>query len=128
MERPEDVFKCMDMNNSNNIVGDILKKVSSKIHQKLASGQLRQDQLLSEAMNMMSSMNGLGGSGGGSADFLQQMFANMGGGSGRQTSSSTGGQSSTSAATRSLMNSSHGRAAIARNRLRTKLQKKQNSV
>jgi hypothetical protein len=82
VDKPEDILKLMDFTASNNIVGDIIKKVSSKIHDKISSGELKQEDLFSEAMNMMSMMNiggGKGGSMGGMADMMSSM---MGGGKG----------------------------------------------
>jgi hypothetical protein len=69
VEKPEDVLKLMDFSSSNNVVGDIIKKVSSKIHDKISTGELKQEELFGEAMNMMNMMN-MGGSG------LGNMFNN----------------------------------------------------
>lgn len=63
VEKPEDVLKLMDFSASNNLVGDIIKKVSTKIHDKISSGELKQEELFGEAMSMMSMMN-MGGAGG----------------------------------------------------------------
>jgi hypothetical protein len=67
VEKPEDVLKLMDFSASNNLVGDIIKKVSTKIHDKISSGELKQEELFGEAMSMMSMLNmgGSGGAGGG---------------------------------------------------------------
>lgn len=64
VDKPEDVLKLMDFSASNNFVGDIIKKVSSKIHDKISSGELKQEDLFGEAMSMMGM---LGGGGGGSS-------------------------------------------------------------
>lgn len=71
----EDILKLLDFNSSNNIVGNIIQKVSSKIHDKINNGQLNQQDLFGEAMNMMSKLN-MGGEG--FADILNNpMMANM---------------------------------------------------
>ena len=64
IEKPEDIMKLMDFSGDNNVMGNIIKKVSSKISDKINSGDLKQDDLLGEAMNMMSMMGGKGGMGG----------------------------------------------------------------
>jgi len=60
VDKPEDILKLIDFSSSNNIVGDIIKKVSSKIHDKISNGEIKQEELFGEAMNMMGMMN-LGG-------------------------------------------------------------------
>ena len=64
VDSPDDIMKLMDFSSSNNLIGDIIKKASSKVQEKMANGQLKQEDLLSEAMNMMS-MFGKGAGGGG---------------------------------------------------------------
>lgn len=54
---PEDIFKLMDFSSSNNVLGDIIQKVSSKIQGKISNGELKQEDLFGEAMNMMNMMN-----------------------------------------------------------------------
>lgn len=77
VDKPEDVFKLMDFSSSNNIVGDIIKKVSTKIHDKINNGELKQEDLFGEAMNMMSMMNMGGGAGGmGGLGAMAGMFNN----------------------------------------------------
>lgn len=80
VEKPEDVLKIMDFSGSNNIVGDIIKKVSSKIHDKINSGEMKQEDLFGEAMNMMNMMNmggGQGGAGGMAGLFNNPMMTEM---------------------------------------------------
>jgi hypothetical protein len=79
IENPQDILKCMDFSGSNNVIGDILQKVSSKIHQKLSSGQLKQEQLLAEAMKMMSTLSAAGGGGGGGSNPSDLMSSLMSG-------------------------------------------------
>ena len=68
VDSPEDIMKLMDFSNSNNLLGDIIKKASSKVQEQMASGKLKQEDLLSEAMSMMSMLGknngGAGGAGG----------------------------------------------------------------
>jgi hypothetical protein len=83
VDNPEDILKLMDFSSSNNIVGDIIKKVSTKIHDKISNGQLKQEDLFGEAMNMMSMMgSGKGGAGGnmGGMGGIAEMFGKMMGG------------------------------------------------
>jgi hypothetical protein len=76
LDKPEDVLKLMDFSSGNNIVGDIIKKVSTKIHDKINTGELKQEDLFNEAMSMMSMMNM--GKGGGSKE-ASDMFGGMAG-------------------------------------------------
>lgn len=59
IQKPEDVMKLMDFSNGN-VLGDIISKVSTKIHDKISTGELKQEDLLGEAMNMMNLMGGAG--------------------------------------------------------------------
>lgn len=54
IENPEDIMKLMS--------GNVIGKVGEKIQKKLASGEINQADLLSEAMNILGSMNKGGGS------------------------------------------------------------------
>jgi hypothetical protein len=73
---PEDIAKLMDFSGSNNFLGNIVSKVSTKLTEKISSGEINQDDLLSEAMSMMGMLNG-GGAGG--AGGIADMLKNMGG-------------------------------------------------
>lgn len=82
IDKPEDVFGMM--NGSNNMLGDIIQKVSSTVSGKINSGELNQNDLMQEACNMMASLKGGGGEMGGMGDILNNpMFSsilkNMGG-------------------------------------------------
>lgn len=81
-DTPEDLFKMMDFSSSNNVLGDIIKKVSTKIHDKIANGELKQEDLFGEAMSMMGSMGGKGGGAGGMGAFADIAASMMGGGKG----------------------------------------------
>lgn len=76
IEKPEDVAKLMDFSGSNNFLGNIVSKVSTKLTEKISSGEINQDDLLSEAMSMMGMLNG-GGAGGASG--IADILKNMGG-------------------------------------------------
>lgn len=52
----DDVSKFIDP--KNNLIGDIVSKVGSKIHNKLNNGELNQEDLLSEAFGMINSFGG----------------------------------------------------------------------
>lgn len=81
----EDIMKLLDFSGSNNIMGDIIKKVSSKMQEKMSSGELNQEDLFGEAMSMMGKLGGGGGGGGLGGLFNNPMMAEvmkMAGGSG----------------------------------------------
>lgn len=54
IEKPEDVFKLMQ----GDALGNIIGKVGNKINQKISSGELKHDELVSEAFSMMNQMGG----------------------------------------------------------------------
>lgn len=57
-ENPQEMIKnLLDFSGSNNVLGNIIQKVSNTLGQKMSSGELKQEELLSEAMSMMSLMN-----------------------------------------------------------------------
>lgn len=127
IEKPEDVAKLMDFSGSNNFLGNIVSKVSTKLTEKISSGEINQDDLLSEAMSMMGMLNG-GGAGGASgiADILKNM-GGLGGmlnnpmmnemmkmaKKGKVATKNTGGS-----------RPSHGSSVSTRDRLRKKLEEK----
>jgi hypothetical protein len=70
ISKPEDL-----LNGTNTaVIGDLVSKVSSKLQQKFASGELKHDDLLKEAMSMMGTLGG--GAGG---DMFANIMKNMGG-------------------------------------------------
>lgn len=88
IQKPEDLLSM----GSNGILGNIIGKVGSKIHAKIDNGELKHEDLMSEAMSMMSMLGGMGGGAGGAdgsplggaAAFLnnpmfKDMMKNMGG-------------------------------------------------
>ena len=54
---PAELLKYENMTDSNNVLGSIVHKVSSKIQNKIASGNLKQSDLISEAMSLMGMLN-----------------------------------------------------------------------
>jgi hypothetical protein len=61
LDSQEDIMKLMDFSSSNNILGNIIGKVSSKMQEKMSKGEMKQEDLIGEAMNMMSMMGGAQG-------------------------------------------------------------------
>lgn len=67
---PEDIFN----GNNTQLIGDIVGKVTNNLQDKMKSGALNQDQLMSEAMSLF---NNLGGA---NNDMFSNIMKNMGGG------------------------------------------------
>jgi hypothetical protein len=84
IDKPEDLLNIDAIfSGQNNMIGDIIGNVGKKIAGKIETGELKQDDLIQEAMSMMSKMNG-GGS------FMETMMKQASsGGFGNNTS--TGG-------------------------------------
>lgn len=61
LDSQEDIMKLMDFSSSNNILGNIIGKVSSKMQEKMSKGEMKQEDLIGEAMSMMSMMGGAQG-------------------------------------------------------------------
>ena len=117
IKKPEDVLNFADP--KNNVIGDIVNKVGSKIHSKLSNGELKQDELLSEAFGLLNSFGGKIPGGGNISDILNNpMMKNM-------MSSMAGqfGGGAPSKGTKMGVNTSKLRQMSARERLRTKLNK-----
>jgi hypothetical protein len=79
-----DMFDFSKLGDSNSALGSIVSKVGSKIQKKLQSGEVSQQDLMTEAMSMLAAFNGggagAGGSGGAGAAgnvMLQQAMAAM---------------------------------------------------
>lgn len=57
-DNPDDMIKNMlDFGSGNNMLGNIISKVSSTLNNKITSGELKHDELLGEAMSMMNIFN-----------------------------------------------------------------------
>jgi hypothetical protein len=98
---PEDIFSS----DNSEVIGDIVGKVTSKLHAKMQNGTINQEQMMSEAMGLFSSMGGLGGlssmmggaaGGGEGPGFNPDMLSNMM----KTMSKSFGGHSGAAARTR----------------------------
>jgi hypothetical protein len=57
---PAELMNFANLGDSNSLLGSIVGKVGSKIQSKLASGELRHDELLSEAVSMLKMLDGNG--------------------------------------------------------------------
>lgn len=53
MENPMDLLNFSNMTDSNSVLGNIVSKVGSKIQSKLANGEMRHDELLSDAVSLL---------------------------------------------------------------------------
>lgn len=56
--KPEDMLKSLFGGGGNNMLGDIVQKVSSSLNSKISSGELKHEELLGEAMSMMKLFGG----------------------------------------------------------------------
>lgn len=60
LEKPEDLLNMDSVfSGENPVLGDIIGKVSSRISSKIECGDLKQDELMQEALSMMSKLNGV---------------------------------------------------------------------
>jgi hypothetical protein len=73
IDKPEDIAKMLDFSSENNFLGNIVNKVSSTLTDKINKGELKQEDLMNEAMSMMGMLNGGNGGAGGLADMLKGM-------------------------------------------------------
>jgi hypothetical protein len=63
-DNPDELIKNMfDFSNGNNMLGNIVQKVSTTLNDKISSGELKHEELIGEAMSMMNLFGGKGGSG-----------------------------------------------------------------
>jgi len=61
IESPADVMKMLDFSKEgNNALGNIVQQVTTAISNKVSSGELKQEDLVKEAMSMMGSLGGMG--------------------------------------------------------------------
>lgn len=65
IDSQEDIARLLDFSSSNNMLGEIVKKVSSSMQNKIASGELKQEDLFGEAISMMGKLNMGNGAGAG---------------------------------------------------------------
>jgi hypothetical protein len=73
IDKPEDIAKMLDFSSENNFLSNIVSKVSSTLTDKISKGELKQEDLMNEAMSMMGMLNGGNGGAGGLADMLKGM-------------------------------------------------------
>lgn len=77
-DNPEDLIKSMlDFNSGNNVLGNIIQKVSSSLNNKISNGELKQEDLLGEAMSMMNLFGGSGNNPLASNPLFAQMMKGM---------------------------------------------------
>ena len=74
--KPEQWLDLANMTNPNSLLGNIVGKLGSKITAKMSSGELKQEDILADAMSLMKTM-GIGAGGSGGTDILQSMMAGM---------------------------------------------------
>lgn len=75
MENPEDMLNLNNLfTGSNNMLGDIIQTVGTKITQKIQNGEINQEELMNEALSMMGSLNSSG-----HGDMMSQMMGMMSG-------------------------------------------------
>lgn len=114
LSNPEQLLDFRNLTNSNNVLGNIISKVSTKIQDKIQNGQLSQTDLLNEAMSFVGKMNGGGVSS--PLDLLNNpMFSEMM--KGLQTDKNT----------KVKVDQNKVRTMDTRERLRAKLEKRKNS-
>ncbi len=58
VDNPTDVFNMLNFSSSNNVLGNIVQQVTSTIQDKMTNGDLKQEDLIQEAMSMMGSLGG----------------------------------------------------------------------
>jgi hypothetical protein len=124
IESPADIMKMMDFSSGqNNAVGNIVKKVTSKISEKINKGELDQDNLIKEVMNMMGTFGNLGKDSGGGSDnplsSLMSMMNNPMMGDLMKNMSKGGGKGKVA------FNTAAAKKQSARDRLREKFEKRQ---
>ena len=107
-----DILSFDSLSDKNSVLGGIVSKVGAKIQDKIASGEMKHDELLGEAMNLLKMFDGPKGAGGAAAG--HPLLSSM------MRAATRAGISSPSAA-----GSGSAAASAARDRLRQKLEKRQ---
>ena len=91
-DNPMDFLGLDKLADGNSVLGSIVSKVGSKIQGKLASGELKQEELLSEAVGFLKAFEGAGGPGGGGGlGGLASMLGGLGGLGGGKGGGGNGG-------------------------------------
>jgi hypothetical protein len=57
IKEPADLMKMLDFSGNNNFLGNMISKVSTKLNEKITSGDIKQEDLVTEAMSMMNMLN-----------------------------------------------------------------------
>ena len=95
LESPQDVLKMLDFSGSNNVLTDIIGKVSTSIQGKISSGELDKNELFGEAMSMLNGNSGNSNNEGGLGNlFNSPIFAEMMKGVGKNTQTKKTGEAS----------------------------------
>ena len=120
MDNPMEMLNFSNLTNENSALGSIVSKMSSKVKNKMDSGEMRYEDFVGEAMGLFKGLD-LG------AIQKNPMFASMmnnmgGGGSASQPSSSS---SSSSSSARGRAGGGGGGPSSAKDRLRQKLSERQ---
>jgi len=77
-QKPEDLMNIQNMfNGSNTAITNIIQQVGSTITEKIQKGELRQEDLVADAMSLMSKMN-LNGNNNGMAGMMKNMMSMLG--------------------------------------------------
>jgi hypothetical protein len=77
-DNPDELIKNMfDFSGGNNILGNIVQKVSTTLNDKISSGELNHEELLGEAMSMMNLFGGKGGNAGMAGMLNNPLFSQM---------------------------------------------------
>ncbi len=86
-ENPMEALNFANLTDKSSPLGNLVSKVGAKIQSKLASGELRQDELLGDALSLLRNMNlsGGAGSGGGGSQLLNTLLGAAGGSFARGT-------------------------------------------
>jgi hypothetical protein len=86
---PSEIFDQSKLGDKDSVLGSIVSKVGSQLQSKLANGEIRQEDLMRDAMAMLQHMN-VGGAGGGGAGgmggFMETMMKAAGAGIGKSRS------------------------------------------
>jgi hypothetical protein len=136
INNPEDITSVEGLfSGNNNALTNIIQQVGSSIASKIQNGDIKQEDLLGEAMGMMQQLNmgGGGGDGGGFGDMggLMKSMMSMMSGAGAGTNGGSNGSGGSSRSRRRQQQRAAAKTAAstssstARDRLRRRLEKKQ---
>ena len=119
IEKPEDILNMKSLG-ENNLLTNIISKVGSKIHQKIDNGELKHEDLMKEAMSMLSMFGKDAKGGGPAADILNNpMFKDV-----MKNMGSLGGLGGLANIAGMMNQSDKAKSSKVRDRLRRKLDEK----